>query len=725
MGWFDEQIRQRTKSDQEVFEDSIFNMASSVIGVKAVKDITDSRVVTKAAIEEIIKYFGYKPETDSFNQLGEDIDLANILRPFGIMFREVTLDEEWTKEAYGPMIGKLRSDGTVIALLPGKSKGYYYQDYKLGKRVNVSRKVLEDIDPQAICFYKPLPTKKLGIRDLIIYMKNCLDIPDFIGYVILMSIVTIIGIMATSLVEIVSGYVVSMHSYPMLFGTAIFLFSLGISEFMIEASAELIMERIELKTGINVEAAVMNRVLNLPAGFFRKYTSGELAARINSVKELCELIIGNAVTMPLVLVLSLAYLFEIRSFAPALVLPALAINVISLIFSLITIFIQTGITQKVMQYDAEEDGITYAFINGIQKIKLAGAEKRAFAKWANSFNESANLLYSPPTVIKLNKTINMAIGLVGTLIIYAIAVKTNVNESEYMAFNTAYGLLGGAFASISSVALQTANIRPILKLAEPILTEIPESSEGKAVINRVNGNIELSNVRFKYDENGPEILRGVSTRIKAGEYVAIVGKTGCGKSTLLRLLLGFEVPTKGAIYYDGRDITKIDMTSLRRKIGTVTQNGSLFQGDIYSNIVITNPLLTVDDAWEAAEIAGIADDIRQMPMGMNTFVSEGQGGISGGQKQRIMIARAVAPKPKILMLDEATSALDNITQKKVSESLDKLKCTRIVIAHRLSTIKNCDRILVIDDGKIVEEGRYEELMEKEGYFAELVKRQQL
>ena len=219
--------------------------------------------------------------------------------------------------------------------------------------------------------------------------------------------------------------------------------------------------------------------------------------------------------------------------------------------------------------------------------------------------------------------------------------------------------------------------------------------------------------------------KGISTRIKAGEYVAIVGKTGCGKSTLLRLLLGFEVPTKGAIYYDGRDVTKIDMTSLRRKIGTVTQNGSLFQGDIYSNIVITDPLLTVDDAWEAAEIAGIADDIRQMPMGMNTFVSEGQGGISGGQKQRIMIARAVAPKPKILMLDEATSALDNITQKKVSESLDKLKCTRIVIAHRLSTIKNCDRILVIDDGKIMEEGKYEELMAKEGYFAELVKRQQL
>ena len=207
--------------------------------------------------------------------------------------------------------------------------------------------------------------------------------------------------------------------------------------------------------------------------------------------------------MPIVLVLSLAYLLEIGSFAPALVVPALVINVISLIFSLVTIFIQTGITQKVMQYDAEEDGITYAFINGIQKIKLAGAEKRAFAKWANSFNESANLLYSPPALIKLNKTINMAIGIIGTLVIYAIAVKTNVSASEYLAFNTAYGLLGGAFASISSVALQTANIKPILKLAEPILTEIPESSEGKTVVNRVNGNIELSNVRFKgdFDQN--------------------------------------------------------------------------------------------------------------------------------------------------------------------------------------------------------------------------------
>ena len=193
----------------------------------------------------------------------------------------------------------------------------------------------------------------------------------------------------------------------------------------------------------------------------------------------------------------------------------------------------------------------------------------------------------------------------------------------------------------------------------------------------------------------------------------------------MRLMLGFETPEKGAVYYDGRDMSKLDLPSLRRRIGVVMQDGNLFQGDIYSNIVISAPQLTLAEAWEAAEIAGIADDIRAMPMGMQTVIAEGQGGISGGQKQRLMIARAVAPKPKILMFDEATSALDNRTQKQVSDALDKLKCTRIVIAHRLSTIRNCDRILVLDKGHIMEDGTYEELIAKNGFFANLVARQRL
>ena len=235
----------------------------------------------------------------------------------------------------------------------------------------------------------------------------------------------------------------------------------------------------------------------------------------------------------------------------------------------------------------------------------------------------------------------------------------------------------------------------------------------------------MNNVSFRYNENMPLVVDNLSLKIRPGQYVAIVGTTGCGKSTLMRLMLGFETPDKGSVYYDGRDLSTIDLKSIRKKIGVVMQEGKLFQGDIYSNIVISAPHLTIDDAWEAAELAGIADDIRRMPMGMFTMIGEGSGGVSGGQRQRLMIARAIAPKPKILMFDEATSALDNLTQKRVSESLDSLNCTRIVIAHRLSTIRECDRIIVLDKGKIIEDGSYEELIEKEGFFAELVARQRL
>ena len=308
---------------------------------------------------------------------------------------------------------------------------------------------------------------------------------------------------------------------------------------------------------------------------------------------------------------------------------------------------------------------------------------------------------------------------------YYLAVSSGVSVADYYAFNTAYGIVSGAFVALADIALTAANIKPVLDLSKPILQSVPEVSEGKQVITRLSGGIELNNVSFRYNENMPNVVDDLSLKIRPGQYVAIVGSTGCGKSTLMRLMLGFETPQKCAIYYDGKDIAGIDLKSLRRRIGTVMQNGKLFQGDIFSNITISAPWLTLDDAWEAAELSGIADDIRRMPMGMNTLISEGGGGVSGGQRQRLMIARAIAPKPKILMFDEATSALDNITQKTVSESLDRLKCTRIVIAHRLSTIKQCDRIIYLENGKIVEDGSYNELIEKNGKFAELVARQRL
>jgi ABC-type bacteriocin/lantibiotic exporter with double-glycine peptidase domain len=474
-----------------------------------------------------------------------------------------------------------------------------------------------------------------------------------------------------------------------------------------------------------VEAAAMMRILSLPADFFKGYGAGELANRAQYINLLTKRLLEVVFTTGLTSLFSLAYIAQILAYAPALVAPALFVIIATVVVSIIAAVFQARVSREQMELASKESGMSYALISGIQKIKLSGAEKRAFARWGKTYSDSARLLYDPPTFLKVNSVLTLAITLVGTIAIYYAAAKSGVSVSEYYAFTVAYGMVSGAFTTLAGITLQAAQIGPILEMASPILAAEPEVAEDKQVVERLMGGIELNNVTFAYSEDMPNVLDGLSLKISPGQYVAIVGKTGCGKSTLKRVMLGFEKPQRGGVFYDGKDIQRMDLKSLRRKIGSVMQTGKLFTGDLYSNIVINNPRLTLDEAWEAAEMAGFADDIRSMPMGMFTLVSEGQGGISGGQRQRLLIARAIAPKPRILMFDEATSALDNITQKIVSESLEKLKCTRIVIAHRLSTIRQCDRIIVLDKGRIIEDGSYDELIAKDGFFAELVERQRV
>ena len=317
------------------------------------------------------------------------------------------------------------------------------------------------------------------------------------------------------------------------------------------------------------------------------------------------------------------------------------------------------------------------------------------------------------------------VGMVGTIVIFYLAGSSHVAMADYMAFSVAYGQVNGAIMGFAGTASTMAQIKPMLNSVAPIMEAVPEVSEERPNVDSLTGSIDVSGVSFRYGENMPYIVKDLSFRIRPGEYVALVGRSGCGKSTIMRLLLGFETPERGTIFYGPHETSKVDLRSLRRHIGVVMQDGKLFMGDVANNITISNPTATIDDAWEAAELAGIADDIRRMPMGMQTLVTEGGGGVSGGQRQRLMIARAICGKKKILMFDEATSALDNRTQKHVSDSLDSLNCTRLVIAHRLSTVRHRDRILVVDGGSIVEEGTYDELLAQGGVFAELVSRQRL
>ena len=723
MGWFEKQIEQRSKSDQQLFEDSFFRAAGVVLGKRSAAGIKDEHIVAKQAIDDILKYFHLKNTEIPKSIKDHEEQLDYCLRPHGIMKRQIKLEEKWWKDAYGPILAYRNESGEPIALLPDKLSGYSFFDRSKGEKVRLSGKTAELFDREAYCFYKPLPQRKIGIPDLLIYMKNCITMTDWVLVVAASLAVTGVGMLMPRLLKALTGPVVSSENKTMLIGIAICMLCTAISTQLINTVSTLIRSRLNTKTSLGIQSAMMMRIMSLPADFFRKYSPGELTSRSQSVNNLCNVIIGMIVGTGLSSLTSLLYITQIFSFAPMLVKPSLLIILITVVFSAVSSVVQIRISKKQMELDASETGMTYSMISGVQKIKLAGAEKRFFARWLNLYSDSAELVYAPPTFIKINGVITTAIGLISNIVLYFLAVKSGISQSDYYAFQAAYGSVMAAFSALAGIALSVGGIKPILDMAEPFLKAEPETADNKEIVTKVSGAIELNNVCFRYTESTPYIVKNLSLKIRPGEYVAIVGRTGCGKSTLMRLLLGFEKPERGAIYYDGKDLNKLDLASLRRKIGTVMQSGGLFQGDIYSNIVISAPHLTLDEAWEAAEKAGIADDIRAMPM--FTIISEGNGGISGGQRQRLMIARAIAPKPKILMFDEATSALDNKTQKQVSSALDAMGCTRIVIAHRLSTIRHCDRILVLNGGNVIEDGTYDELIERKGYFAELVERQRL
>ena len=725
MGWFDEQIRDRKQNDDEAFAEAFANMASAITGRKIEASLNNDRAVTKDAIDEILRYYHVKSREapDGIRDVNEQLEY--LMRPYGIMRRTIKLEDGWYRDAIGAMLGVLRESGRVVALIPTGLSGYSYFDYDTGKRKKINHKNQHLLEAEAIAFYKPFPLKKISLPSLAAYIVRTLSASDFVMIALATLALSLIGMISPMISKLLFDRVLPSGNTRLLVAITFFSVCVSVSTLLISAVKNMITARIETKLNISVDAATMMRVMSLPADFFKQYSAGELSNRASQVGVLCKMLASTVLSTGLTSIFSLIYISQIFVYAPALVVPALIIILVTVVFSVVSSLVQMKLSIRQMELSGKEDGMTYALITGIQKIKLAGAEKRAFARWGNLYAENAKLTYGPPTFIELNSVISLAISLVGTIVMYSMAVKSGISVADYYAFNTAYGMVSGAFMALAGIALTVSQIKPILNMVKPFFDAVPEVSDGKQVITRLSGGIELNNVSFRYSENMPLIVDDMSLKIRPGQYVAIVGKTGCGKSTLMRLLLGFEHPQKGAIYYDGRDLERIDLRSLRRRIGVVMQNGKLFQGDIYSNIVISAPWLSQDEAWEAAELAGIADDIRKMPMGMNTIISEGSGGISGGQRQRLMIARAIAPKPKILMFDEATSALDNITQKKISESLGSLKCTRIVIAHRLSTIKQCDRIIVLDRGKIIEDGKYDELIEKNGFFAELVARQRL
>lgn len=725
MGWFDEQIKEKIKNDKEAFSDALLEMSSVVIGDRSTSFfIQDDRKAVIGAVHEILKFYHVKPQEIPDNLKEMNDILEYLLRPFGFMRRKVKLTGNWYKTGIGAMLGSYKESGRAVAFLPAKG-GYEARDEKTGQKIRITAINAQMFSVDAFCFYRPLPLNVVGMKGLLSYIFQTISFSDFAVIVMAMFTVALLGLLTPCANQLIFANATNNRNMNIPASCAILLCGAAIAMAMISAMKQLTLAKIKTKMDVAVSSASMMRLLSMPTTFFKKYSAGELAGRMQDINGLCGMIVDFLLTVVLSAVLSLMYLFQIDAYAPALMVPVLFVLALSSLCAVFFSLLEIKIAKEKASVSTKEDGLVFSIFSGIQKIKLAGAEQRAFAKWAKQYKQAAKLEYDPPVFLKVKSVILKGIVLSGSIFIYIRGIQTGISPADYISFTAAYAMLIGGFSLLLESSGILAEIYAIFYTIRPILEEIPEVAEEKKVVTRLSGGIELNNVSFRYKEDMPLILDNLSLKIRPGQYVAIVGKTGCGKSTLMRLLLGFEKPLKGAVYFDGKDLSRLDLKSLRKFMGVVMQNGKLFQGDIFSNITISSSNPTMEQAWEAAQIAGIAEDIRRMPMGMNTIVSEGGGGFSGGQKQRLLIARAVASKPKVLLFDEATSALDNITQKQVSEALGNMKCTRIVIAHRLSTIMQCDRIVVLDHGRIVEDGTYDNLLKENGFFASLVKRQRV
>ena len=720
------QMEVRSRLDAEITEKAYAELASSVLPPdERLVYHTDNLEMFDKAVTLCLQHYHVEAGEVPGNVPDTEERTDYICRPGGVMHRTVLLNKGWYKKTFGAMVGQLKN-GNPVAIIPRKMFGYDYVEPATGRKVPITGKTESQLDDKVILFYPPLPARALKIRDIVNFVFASFSQKEYLKVFAAALAATLIGLMPAWVHQIAFGIVIPSGKNYLIPPIAALLLGVMISTILINTGRNLVIGRVTTKLQINIEAAVYARVLMFPASFFRKYSSGNLSNRIMKMSQLTQELTSLVMGAGLNALLSLIYIGQIFHYTPDLTGAAFLIVLLQILFIVASVRVTARFEMETMNSGAKLSGTVTTLLNGVQKIKLSGAENRAFAKWAHDYAEYARSAYNRPGFVRAMPACVTMIGLFGTIALYYIAGSEQLSVADYMTFSAAYGMLTASVMSLSGLIASAVKIRPLFEMSRPIFETAPEVSRDKLMVTELKGAVKVNNVSFRYEENSPWVLEDLSFTVNPGEYVAFVGRSGCGKSTVIRLLLGFENAVRGSVFCDHHDVSNVDIHSLRRHIGTVLQNSRLFHGDIFSNIILSTPAATEEDAWRAAEMVGIADDIRRMPMGMHTIITEGGGGISGGQRQRLLIARAICGERKILIFDEATSALDNLAQKHVADSLATLKgTTRIVVAHRLSTVQSCDRIFVMDGGRIAESGTYDELMQKNGVFAELVARQRL
>ncbi|MBL4692427.1 MAG: NHLP bacteriocin export ABC transporter permease/ATPase subunit [Magnetovibrio sp.] len=660
---------------------------------------------------------------DAKTERGRINPLSDIAKASRVRSRKVVLKGEWWTKDHGPLLVHFEEDDRPAALIWG-TKEYALHDATHGKVTSLTAELADDLKSFAYMFYRPFSETALSI----------VDVMKFGAYGSHKDIMMVAGMgLAGGLMGLVTPLATGMLFDSVIPGAAkgqllqlfLTLISAVLAISMFQLTRGIAMLRIEGRMDITVQSAVWDRLLALPVPFFRKYSSGDLAMRANGISAIRQALSGRTAEAILSAIFSIFNLALLFYYDSMLALVACALVVLALTITITVSIIKLGHERKLATLDGKIAGQVLQLLSGVSKLRITGAEGRAFSRWADKFTEQRAITFKAENIANVLETFNSIFPLACSMTIFgtmAFYFKGNgLSTGEFLAFNAAFTSFLTATLSMTGVFVTVLAIIPMYERAKPILETLPEVSEAKANPGHMAGEIEVNHLTFSYSAEGPVILKGISLHIEPGQFVAFVGSSGSGKSTLLRCLLGFEKPDSGSIYYDGQDLAGLDITEVRRQLGVVLQNGQLMAGDIFSNIVGSLPL-TIKDAEDAARMCGLDKDIEDMLMGMHTLVSE-SGGLSGGQRQRLLIARAIVNRPRILYFDEATSALDNKTQAIVSASLDKLEATRVVVAHRLSTIVNADKIFVLDNGEVIQQGTYDELMQQDGLFSVLAKRQ--
>ena len=658
--------------------------------------------------------------------------LAAIARASRLRVREVALRDDWWRRDQGPMLAYTTEAKDPVALLPESPTVYAAVDPHTGTRRRVTAEVAATLAPFAASFYRPFPEGKLTAIKLLRFGAHGLG-REFRTVAIMGVAIGCLGTLTPYFTGQVFDQLIPGAERGRLVQVCIGLIfaALGGSVFtMVRGIAVL---RVEGKIDYSVQAGLWDRLLNLPLTFFRDFSAGDLADRASGIDAIRSTLSGVGVTAVLGSLTSVFYLGMLFKYNLTLAAVAVALVLGTILVTALCNFLQLRHQRGQYKIQGRITGLVLQLITGVGKLRTAGAEDHAFRVWAQAFSEQKRIAYKIGTIANVSGVFNAGAPILTSIVIFATLANIQASGAangaaagfstgDFLAFNAAFGAFLAAMLALSSASLQMLAVIPIYERLKPILLTEPEVQEERVFPEALKGEIEIYHLQFRYKPDGPLIIKDVSIHIKAGEFVAFVGGSGCGKSTMLRLLMGFETPEAGTISYDGQDLAKLDLREVRQQIGVVLQTSRLMPTDIFHNIIGTFPL-SIEDAWEAAKMAGMEEDVKGMPMGMHTVISEGGGAFSGGQKQRLMIARAIVNRPRILFFDEATSALDNRTQRQVSDSLDKMQATRIVIAHRLSTIINADRIVVFDAGQIVQSGTYQELVDQPGHFQELARRQ--